>query len=102
MFAGETMFGSRLFRDRTIGLRLPDGTLAAAAGIDLGEDEAAVSGMVHPTMRRRGIGGSLLRWAIEQANNAALLVETESCSRDADVLYARHGLVRIFAETVMR
>lgn len=102
MFAGETMLGSRLLRDRTIGLRLSDGTLVAAAGISLGTDEAAATGMVHPTMRRRGIGGWLLRWAIEQAHTAALVVETESCSSDADALYARHGLVRIFAETVMR
>ena len=101
MFAEETMLGSRLLRDRTIGLRLPDGTLVAALGIGLG-DRATVTGMVHPTIRRQGIGGRLLRWAIEHADNAALLVETESCSDDADALYVRHGLVKTFAETVMR
>ncbi len=102
MFAGEAMLGSRLLRDRTIGLRLPDGTLAAAAGIGLEEGTATTSGMVHPTMRRRGIGERLLRWAIDEAGDATLLVSTESCSGDADALYARHGLVRIFAESVMR
>ncbi|HEU5486034.1 MAG TPA: GNAT family N-acetyltransferase [Microlunatus sp.] len=102
MIAGATMLSSRLLRDRTMGLRLPDGTLAAATGISLGQDAATVTGMVHPTMRRRGIGERLLQWAIAQADDAALLVETESCSSDAEALYARHGLVRIFAETVMR
>ena len=65
MFAGDAMLDSRLLRDRTIGLRLSDGTLAAAAGIGLQKETATTSGMVHPTMRRRGIGDQLLRWAIE-------------------------------------
>ncbi len=111
MFAAEAMLGSRMLRDRAIGLRLPDGcdgcdgpdgTLVAAAGISLGGDEAVTTGMVHPSMRRQGVGDRLLRWAIAEAGNAALRVDTESCSRDADALYARHGLVRTFAETVMR
>ena len=111
MFAGEAMLGSRMLRDRAVGLRLPGGSdgpdgpggmLVAAAGISVGGDEAVTTGMVHPTMRRQGIGDRLLRWAIAEAGSAALRVETESCSRDADTLYARHGLVRTFAETVMR
>lgn len=111
MFAAEAMLGSRMLRDRAIGLRLPGGSdgpdgpggmLVAAAGISVGGDEAVTTGMVHPTMRRQGIGDRLLRWAIAEAGSAALRVETESCSRDADTLYARHGLVRTFAETVMR
>lgn len=102
MFAGEAILGSRLLRDRTIGLRLPDGTLAAAAGISLADDTATTSGMVVPTMRRRGIGERLLQWAIQEAGGAAIQVATESCSTDAETLYARHGLIQDFAETVMR
>ena len=117
MFADEAMLSSRMLRDRAIGLCLPDGcdgiegpdgldgtggTLVAAAGISLGGDEAVTTGMVHPAMRRRGIGDRLLHWAIAEAGNAALRVDTESWSTDADTLYARHGLVRTFAETVMR
>lgn len=102
MLGGEPMLRARLLRDRTIGLRLPDGKLIAAAGIGHREATAATSGMVHPMMRHQGIGGRLLRWALEQAGDAALLVETESCSDDAEALYARHGLIRTFAESVMR
>lgn len=102
LFAEEAMVRSRVLRDRTIGLRLPDGTLAAVAGLGFRGDTAVTTGMVDPTLRRRGIGEELLRWAIEQAGDAALMVETESCSADAEALYARHGLVRTFAETVMR
>ena len=102
MFAGEAMLDSRLLRDATIGLRLPDGTLAAAAGISHADDTATTSGMVHPTMRRRGIGERLLQWAIQEAGDAAIQVATESCSADADALYARHGLIKNFEETVMR
>lgn len=101
-FAHETMLDSRLLRDQTIGLRLADGTLAAAAGIGHKEGTATTSGMVHPTERHRGIGNRHLRWAIEKSGDATLLVETETCSADADSLYARHGLVRISAESVMR
>lgn len=102
MFAAEAMLSARVLRGRATGLRLADGTLVAAAGIGLRGQEAVTTGMVDPTMRRRGIGGRLLRWAIEEAGGAALLVETESCSSGAEALYARHGLVRTFAETVMR
>lgn len=102
LFAEEAMVRSRVLRDRTIGFRLPDGTLAAAAGLGFRGDMAVTTGMVHPTLRRRGIGEELLQWAIGQAGDAALMVETESCSVDADALYARHGLVRAFAEIVMR
>ena len=64
-FAHETMLDSRLLRDQTSGLRLADGTLAAAAGIGHKEGTATTSGMVHPTERHRGIGNRLLPWAIE-------------------------------------
>ena len=102
MSADEAMLASRVLRDRTIGLRLPDGTLAAAAGLGSRGDTAVTTGMVHPALRGRGIGEQLLRWAIDRAGGVAVMVETESCSADADALYARHGLVRTFAETVMR
>ena len=102
LFAEEAMVRSRVLRDRTIGFRLPDGTLAAAAGLGFRGDMAVTTGMVHPTLRRRGIGEQLLQWAVGQTGHDALMVETESCSADADALYARHGLVRTFAETVMR
>ena len=102
MFADEAMLTARLLRERTLGLRLPDRTLVAASGITVGARQAVVTGLVHPSARRQGIGESLMRWAVENAGKAALLVESESCTDDADALYARYGLVRVFAENVLR
>lgn len=102
-FADETMLRARLLRDRSVGLRLPDDdTLIAAAGIGFVDEEATTSGMVHPGMRRRGLGRRLLGWAIGEAGTARLRVETESWSADTEALYSALGLVRNFAEYVMR
>jgi mycothiol synthase len=101
--AEEPLLRARLLRARTLGLRRSDDTsLVAAAGLDRVEGRATSSGLVHPAMRRRGIGERLLRWTMVEAAEAALLVETETWSAEAEALYHRWGLVRIFAEAVMR
>ena len=86
MFAGKTMLGSRLLRDPTIGLRAPDGTLTAAAGIGLKNQTATTSDGSSDDAAPRD-GERLLQWAIDEAGDATLLVETESCSSAADALH---------------
>lgn len=105
MFADEAMLSSRMLRDRAIGLCLPDGcdgiegpdgldgtggTLVAAAGISLGGDEAVTTGMVHPAMRRRGIGDRLLRWAIALPNGVQVAPMSDVAEQDLFDAY-RHS-----------
>ena len=98
----ETPFlQSRLLRAQTIAIR-DDGELLAAAGLDVDGDRATTSGLVAPSVRGQGLGTHLLAWAEDGAGRAELTVATESCGREAERLYARHGLVCTFAESVRR
>lgn len=101
LLAEAKMLRYRLLRKQTVAIR-EDGLLLAAGGLDVDGDRAITSGMVAPHARRRGLGTHLLTWAEDEAGEAALTVATESCGPDAERLYARHGLVCTFAESVRR
>jgi ribosomal protein S18 acetylase RimI-like enzyme len=101
MFAEAAILRSRLLRAQTLAIR-EAGRLVAAAGVTLDGGAATASGMVAPDVRGRGLGSRLLRWTVDQAGDATLTVVTETLAPDAERLYARHGLVRTFAEEVMR
>lgn len=100
-FAEFPLLRSRLLREQTLAIR-EDGVLLAAAGLTRHYGQATTSGLVAPAVRRRGLGTHLLTWAVDAAPDAALTVATETCSPDAERLYARHGLVCTFAESVLR
>ena len=95
------MLRARLLREQTLAVR-EAGRLVAAAGVTVDGATATASGMVAPGVRGRGLGSRLLRWTEDRAGGAALTVATETLGPDAERLYARHGLVRTFAEEVMR
>jgi ribosomal protein S18 acetylase RimI-like enzyme len=100
-FAEPPMLRSRLLRAQTLAIR-EAGRLVAAAGVTVEGTTATASGMVAPGVRGRGLGSRLLRWTEHHAGHATLTVATETLAPDAERLYARHGLVRTFAEEVMR
>jgi len=74
-----------------------DGTIAASVG-----RIAAGVGMVDPVWRERGLGGHLLDWALTQAGDVPVRMETESLTPAADALMHDRGLRQTFAEDVMR
>ena len=100
-FAQPPLLRARLLREQTLAIR-EDGQLLAAAGLTRHDDDAVTSGLVAPQARRQGLGTHLMAWAEDRAGDAALTVATETCSPDAERLYARHGLVCTFAESVLR
>jgi len=63
---------------------------------------AAAVGMVDPVWRGRGLGGQLLDWALTQAGDVPVRIETETLTPAADALMRDRGLRRTFAEDVMR
>jgi mycothiol synthase len=99
--AEARLLRARLLREVTLAIR-EAGALVAAAGLTVEGAEATTSGMVTPAARGRGLGTRLLAWAEERAGHAPLTVVTESCGPDAERLYARRGMVRTFAESVLR
>jgi GNAT superfamily N-acetyltransferase len=100
-FADFPLLRARLLREETLAIR-EGGRLLAAAGLTRRDDRATTSGLVTPSARRQGLGAHLMAWAEDGAGDAALTVATETCSADAERLYALHGLVCTFAESVLR
>jgi mycothiol synthase len=100
-FAELPLLRLRLLREQTLAIR-DDGELLAAAGLTRGPSRVTTSGLVAPRARRQGLGNHLLAWAEDAAIDMALTVATETCGPDAERLYARHGLVCTFAESVLR
>lgn len=83
--------------------------LVCASAVRRGGDgpgrPAVTTGLVHPGWRRRGLGGSALAWAADQAGGlgaAGLTAETESLGDGAHALYLARGLSQVFAEDVMQ
>jgi mycothiol synthase len=74
---------------------------AAAVFVDAAGNRQA-TGLVHPSMRWQGLGEELARWARERFGGAPVRVVAETTSRESDALFADLGLVRTFAEHVMR
>src|SRR5690606_33964130 len=83
------------FGDDTIAGRDELGELVAVASLTFDESGHRVaSGLVHPSMRRQGIGEQLVTWAREQAPGVVLKVVAETMSPEAETLYANSGLTR--------
>ncbi len=78
------------------------GEIVAAAALFQVGARGAATGLVHPAVRRQGHGESLVEWCREQSAGHELLVVAETMSPEAESLFARSGLRRTFAETVMR
>ena len=100
-FAELPLLRLRLLREETLAIR-DDGELLAAASLTRREGRVITSGLVAPRARRQGLGHHLLTWAEDAAPDAVFIVATETCSADAERLYARHGLVCTFAESVLQ
>jgi mycothiol synthase len=100
----EDLLRARFLTPRTTGARDELGELVAAGAVSEPAEDGSVTamGLVHPSFRGAGIGSELMAWAAEQAGGAALRVATETLTPGAERLYAAHGLVQTFAETVMR
>jgi mycothiol synthase len=102
LLTDDGLLRARLLSGETREVRDDDGALVAAASVVVRADGAATSGLVHPDHRGVGHGRGLLSWAVERAAGAPLTVTCENVSPAAERLYARFGLERFFAETVMR
>src|SRR5262249_53181365 len=102
LLTDDGLLRARLQSGETREIRTPDGTLVAAAAVTVREDGAATSGLVHPDHRGQGHGRELLGGAVERSGGVPLTVTCENVSPAAERLYARFGLERFFAETVMR
>lgn len=79
---------------------LGDVVAAAAIGLDSGGGRTA-TGLVDPTVMGRGIGQEIADWIATRADGPVRFV-MDSMSPEAEELFARLGLHRVFAETVMR
>lgn len=118
---------SRYFPERSgnvIGALAPEGRLAACNAVHLvsasGPPKVSIVGLVHPEMRRKGIGTYLMHWSQTEArrlftdsvpaNHGALIddtqrmmqIATESLTEPAHHLYLAHGFTCVFDEWVMR
>ncbi len=101
--AGEPMLRRLFVTDVSIGGRDDTGELVAVAALSWDAvGRRIASGLVHPSTRRQGHGEALVEWAREHADGQSLRVVAESMSLEAEELFARSGLRRTFAETVMR
>ncbi|MEO3776612.1 GNAT family N-acetyltransferase [Micromonospora sp. B11E3] len=101
LFGRTPLLRARLLQGRTLGA-WHDGGLVAAVSVGTGREPATSTGLVHPAWRGRGLGGRLLDWASEQAEDADLLLTTESWSPGAEALFEARGFQRTFAEWVLR
>lgn len=100
----------------SIGAFEPSGQLVACAVVRrIGSPETSrisATGHVHPNYRRRGLGTFLIEWTVKNGTDLVsgtplghiriLEVALESVDESGERLLARHGLVRRFAEDVMR
>jgi mycothiol synthase len=69
---------------------------------DAGLARVLTTGLVHPDWRRRGAGGHAFDWVEQQAGETRLRAETETLNDGAHALYLSRGLMRVFAEDIMR
>ncbi len=102
LFTGEQMLRGRMLIGESLAARDASGRLVAAAAVSLTEGAATTTGLVHPDRRGEGLGTRLVEWALGRAGHAPLTAATEMLSDQAERLYARFGLVQVFAEDVMR
>jgi len=101
--AGEPMLRRLFVTDTSIGGRDDIGELVAVVALSWDRvGRRTVSGLVHPSLRRQGHGEALVDWARAHADGLPLRVIAETMSLEAEELFARSGLRRTWAETVMR
>ncbi len=78
------------------------GEIVAAAAVGFNSaGERTATGLVDPAVMEQGIGEDLAAWVDEHAVEPVRFV-MDSMSPEAEGLFARIGLRRVFAETVMR
>ena len=86
-----------------IGGRDETGDLVAAAGVLVdGTGRRTATGLVRPSARHRGLGQELAAWCRERSGGTLLRVSVETTSPDTEHFLTHLGLVRTFAEHVMR
>lgn len=103
LLAGEPMLRRLFLEGVGIGGRDETGDLVAAAGVRaVGSGPRSATGMVRPSARRQGLGGQLAAWAAEHSGGSLLRVVAETTSPGTDAFLRELGLVRVFAEHVMR
>jgi ribosomal protein S18 acetylase RimI-like enzyme len=101
--SSDEMLRDYFLSDVNIAGRDETGEFAAAASVFRDNTgRRCATGLVHPSARRLGHGEALVAWCREQAHGEPLLVVSETMSLEAEELFARSGLRRVFAETVMR
>ena len=99
----ESMLTELFLSGPAIGGRDETGDLVAVAALFRDpQGRQCATGLVHPSSRHLGYGEQLVEWCREQAPGVDLLVVAETMSLEAESLFARSGLRRTFAETVMR
>jgi mycothiol synthase len=99
----EPMLRRHFLTGAGIGGRDETGDLIAAAAVfvdDTGRRTA--TGLVRPSARRQGHGAQLVAWCAEHSGGEVLRVLTETTSPETDSFLRRFGLLRTFAEQIMR
>jgi mycothiol synthase len=71
------------------------------AGSGTGDAEVT-TGLLDPSWRRRGVGGSTFDWMRAMAGGRAVRAEAEALGDGAHALYLSRGLRQVFAEDVMQ
>lgn len=103
LLATEPMLRQLFLSGHSVGGRDETGDLIAAAGAFLdASGTRSVTALIHPSVRRQGVGEQLLRWWLEQAGGGPIRLVAETTSPESDSFAARLGLERTFAEHVMR
>lgn len=101
--AGEPMLRRYFLGGSGITGRDETGEVVAAASVFVdGSGHRTATGLVHPSARGQGHGHELVAWCRERSGGVLLRVAVETTSREWDALAAELGLVRTFAEHVMR
>jgi mycothiol synthase len=103
LLAGLPMLRRFFLAGSGIGGRDETGDLVAAAGVwTNGSGPRTATGMVRPSARHQGLGAQIAAWASERSGGSLMHVVVESTSPETDPFLRGLGLVRTFAEQVMR
>jgi mycothiol synthase len=103
LLADEPMLRRFFLSGSGIGGYDDTGDLVAAAGVWTDRTgRRSVTGLVRPSARHGGLGTQLAAWSGERSGGKLLHVVVESTSPDTDPFLRHLGLVRSFAEQVMR
>ena len=101
--AGEPMLRRSFLGGPGIAGTDETGEVVAAASVFLdGAGHRTATGLVHPSARGQGHWEALFAWCRERSGGSLLRVAVETTSPEWDELAADLGLVRTFAEHVMR